>query len=532
MHKKDFDVVIIGAGPNGLICGAYLASAGLSVCILEARHETGGGLDTLELAGFKYNPHAIYHMMAEIMPVYQDFDLRSRGVRFIYPDAQAAYVSKTGKPIVFYRDTEKTVAGLSQLFGRDEAAKFAKMYADFKEYSDKILIPYTYVPTMPPVEMVQQLNRAGDDVGRRFNEVAELTPMEMLDLYKLSDPLKAAVLNLFSMWGLSPFEALGYIFPLYVYRMTNAALVCGGSHRLSSAIHKAIIAHGGTIVDSAPVAKVMTKAGKACGVVLEDGTEINAKVVASTVDPVQNFKKFFGAGDVPPDLAMAADRWQWEKITLFGAHLALAEPPRYLGSDVNEDVNRALVTFLGIDNTDDIVAHLDSLEAGELPRGHLFGHTTVTSVFDPIMAPEGNASGRWESLVPYDADWDKIKWDYADACIAQWKEYAPNLKVINKLVYPPTYISAKIRNMVRGSIKQGAYIPLQMGYFRPNESCSQVWTPIENFFVCGASVYPGGMIIGGPGYIGANVIAEEMGVEKTWKTPALVDQAREMGIME
>ena len=100
MKSKEYDVTIIGAGPNGLICGAYLARAGLKVALMERRHETGGGLDTLELAGFKYNPHAIYHMMGEYMPPYRDFNLGERGVKYIYPDVQAAYIGKNHKPVV------------------------------------------------------------------------------------------------------------------------------------------------------------------------------------------------------------------------------------------------------------------------------------------------------------------------------------------------------------------------------------------------------------------------------------------------
>ncbi len=69
-NRKEYDVAVIGGGPNGLICSAYLSRAGLKVILLEARHETGGGLDTFEFAGHKYNLHAIYHMMADTMPVY------------------------------------------------------------------------------------------------------------------------------------------------------------------------------------------------------------------------------------------------------------------------------------------------------------------------------------------------------------------------------------------------------------------------------------------------------------------------------
>ena len=531
MKKDRYDVAIIGAGPNGLICAAYLARAGLKVILLEARHETGGGLDTLEFGGFKYNPHAIYHMMAEVMPVFQDFDLPSRGVRYIYPEVQAAYITKEKRPLVFYRDPDKTTDFISRSFSPGDGRAYARMYRDFAEYSEKILIPLTYVPPVPPVDQVRILEHAKDDVGRRFNEIAELPPIDILDAYGFSEPMKVGVLNLFSMWGLSAHEALGYIFPLYVYRMTNAALCCGGSHRLSSALHKAVIQHGGAISDESRVVKVLMHDGKVEGVLLDDGTEIHATVVASTVDPGQNFLGFFETGEIDVDLKERAEKWEWEKTSFFGVHLALREAPRYLGTEACEDANRALVTFLGFEDTETLLDHQRSLEAGRIPDRDLFGHATCASLFDPIQAPEGMHTGRWESLVPFDHDWETNKWDYAHACVDQWREYAPNLDPINMLIYPPTYISKKNASMVRGSFKHGAYVPLQMGYFRPNEACSQGFTPIEGFYVCGASVYPGGMVIGGPGYIGANLIADDFGIDKPWQEPESVQKARAIGLI-
>lgn len=531
MKNKAYDVAIIGAGPNGLTCAAYLAKAGLKVILIEARHETGGGLDTLEFAGFKYNPHAIYHMMPDIMPVYRDFNLPARGVRYIYPEVQASYISKEGKPLIFYRDSQKTADFLSAEFSSKDGSEFTRMYDEFKEYFEKILAPMTYVPPIPPIEQVQLMETARDDVGARFNEIAELPPVDIIDRYDFSNPVKAALLNLFAMWGLSPYEALGYLFPLYVNRMLNVALVSGGSHRLSSALHKAIVEHGGAILDDNQVMKVLTENGRACGVRVADGTEINAQAVVSTVDPHQTFLRFFNESDVPEDLRTSAKRWEWDKISLFGAHLALKEAPKYVGTDGFDDANRALITFLGITDTDALLDHHQALESGILPTDQLYGHTTCASLFDPIQAPPGMHTGRWESLVPFDVDWDKEKWNYARWCVEQWKDYAPNLKSINMLIYPPSYIEKKIINMVRGSIKHGAYIPLQMGYFRPNESCSQGYTPIDGLYVCGASTFPGGMVLGGGGYIGANLIADDFGIDKPWEEPEMVKAARERGLI-
>jgi phytoene dehydrogenase-like protein len=532
MKDKSYDVAIIGAGPNGLICGAYLAKAGLKVILLENRHETGGGLDTLEFGGFTYNPHAIYHMMAETMPAYKDFDLKTRGVRYIYPDVQAAYISKTEKPLILYRDPQKTADFISAEFSEKDGNGYARMYADFEAYCERILMPLTYVPAVAPLDQIQTMENAKNDLGKKFNEIAELPPLDILETYGFSDPVKAGILNLFTMWGLSPDEALGYIFPLMVYRMTNAALCSGGSHRLSSALHKAVIEHGGAISDESRVVKIVTTNGKASGVVIDDGTQINAKAVVSTVDPHQTFLKFFDEGEISEDLQESARGWQWEKISHYGVHLALKQAPKYIGTENYDDANRAMVTHLGIEGTESLLNHHRSLEDGEMPTKNLYGHTTCASVFDPIQAPSGMHTGRWECLAPYDVDWEKNKWEFANMCIDQWKEYAPNLEHINTMIYPPTYIEEKVINMVKGSIKQGAYIPLQMGFYRPNYECSQSRTPVEGLYVCGASAYPGGMILGGGGYIGANTITEDFGVKKTWDEPEIVKQAREDGFIE
>jgi phytoene dehydrogenase-like protein len=202
-----------------------------------------------------------------------------------------------------------------------------------------------------------------------------------------------------------------------------------------------------------------------------------------------------------------------------------------VSQDMSNDVDHALICFLGIYDTDEFLSHIKEIEQGKVPQTP-YCHVTCPSIFDPIQAPKGFHTGRLESPVPYNSDWDKMKDDYANKCLSIWMDYAPNIKLVHTYIYPPTYIEKKLKDMVRGSFKQGAYTPLQMGYFRPNESCSQIRTPIEGLYVCGASVYPGGMIIAGPGYVGANVIAQDMGVKKNWEEPEFVRHAREAGLIE
>ena len=93
----------------------------------------------------------------------------------------------------------------------------------------------------------------------------------------------------------------------------------------------------------------------------------------------------------------------------------------------------------------------------------------------------------------------------------------------------PLDIGNKFADMVKGSYKQGAYLPLQMGYLRPNEECSQHATPIKKLYVCGASTFPGGLITFGPGYNAANKIAADLGMERWWGEPECVAQGEGQG---
>jgi phytoene dehydrogenase-like protein len=128
----------------------------------------------------------------------------------------------------------------------------------------------------------------------------------------------------------------------------------------------------------------------------------------------------------------------------------------------------------------------------------------------------------------------KFKEERAEKCLAILEKYAPNMtrdKVLWQYMSTPADIENKFPNMVEGSIKQGFYHPLQMGFLRPNEDCSDHRTPIKNLYLGGASSYPGGLVTFGPGYLAANAVAEDFGIEKWWSEPAIVAAAREKGLI-
>jgi len=538
-QNNTYDVIVIGAGPNGLICGAYLAKTGAKTLVLEKKHETGGGLATDDFqTPFRFNLHAIYMMLAKWAPAYNDLELESNNLDYIFPDTQIAFHYKDDKALVFYVDPAKSTKSIATFFEKDAEA-FQKMYGEFKEFCDEILIPATYVPAIPGFENLALLNST--PLGQRLAELSEKTPEEIIDHYGfVNERVRAAMLYLATIWGLKPDDtSVGYLVPLWIYRMMNVALVRGGSHTLSSAIHNAFKLAGGNVLEWACVNKIIMEDGKAVGVGTEDGREFRAKAIVSTLNPEQTFLDFISPDHLPEDLVEATKKWQWEDISLFTAHYGIkGNPPEYRSAEFNPDVNSAMINIFGVEKPENVYQYQDDIQAGKLGAPH--GHATCTTVFDPHQASCTDIYGplhtlRFESWAPYELKgqaWDDVKNDYSRQCLELWQEYAPNLKEAKLLfdfAYSPLDMERRLIDMKRGSFKQGAYTMFQMGYLRPNDQCSQYKTPVEGLYLGGASVYPGGMILLGSGYNAAKVVAEDLGLNVWWSPPDYVLKAQEKG---
>jgi phytoene dehydrogenase-like protein len=144
-------------------------------------------------------------------------------------------------------------------------------------------------------------------------------------------------------------------------------------------------------------------------------------------------------------------------------------------------------------------------------------------------------------MAPYELDGDHNNWyslkkkeEHAMGFVNVMQKYAPNVNednIRNIYVSTPAEYSDKFMDMKKGSIKQGAYLPLQMGFMRPNEFCSTHRSPIEGLFMGGACTYPGGTILLANGYLAADAVCEDLGIEKWWTEPDHVLAAREAGLL-
>lgn len=504
--ETKYDAIVIGGGPNGLLSAAYLAKAGHKVVLFERRHETGGGLNTEEYYGFRFNLHAIYHLMAEKMPAWKDLDLASLGVRYLYPHVVAAFPFKDGSSLIFTRDVKETAESIAQ-FSKADAQAYLHMWEEFQPMLDDYLIPMTYELPKPALD---QLSEFGDtEVGAKLAEVSEMSCLEVIDHYGFEHPrVRMALLSFPAMWGIHLADPLGFLYPLYLGRMMDAAFVKGGSHRLSSAIFRSFLRSGGRVIDENEVTRIIVKDNRVTGVELQDGRQFFADAVITTLNPVQTFKQLLAKEDVPFALHQAVDNWRWEERSLFGLHLGINGTVTYGAKDPR--VNQAMTVFIGMETEDELLDHLDRVDA-KTTNGPEWLHIAQPSLFDKTMAPEGHHTLRAEAVVAYDPDWRARTKEFGDACLDLIKQYGTVDQIVLRREVSPVDIEQKLTTMTKGSYKHGAYSTLQLGYLRPNEMCSCSETPIDGLFLGGASMYPGGMILGGSGYLAAQVAGDYLG---------------------
>jgi len=173
---KKYDVVIIGAGPNGLIAGAYLSKAGLKTLIVEKRLEAGGGLATEEstLPMFLHNTHSIYHMMVEYAPAYKDLRLEeSYRVKYIRPPLQFVMPFRDGRSLCLYTDVEKTCSSIARFSAKD-ADSYREMHQRFQSYMEEFLAPATYVSPLSALDQTAKLE--AHPIGKEILEAFHRFP--------------------------------------------------------------------------------------------------------------------------------------------------------------------------------------------------------------------------------------------------------------------------------------------------------------------------------------------------------------------
>jgi phytoene dehydrogenase-like protein len=458
-------------------------------------------------------------MMVDYMPALRDFDLERHGLVWIKPNLQTAMVFEDGTSLLLTRMIEDTVDSMHK-FSQNDAVAFGKVMRNWRRISREIVVPATYISPMSPLDISVAMQRT--DVGKVMLEITEQSPLEIITETFENDKVRALLLYTCCMWGLDPRETgLGFFVPLLIDRGMNKAYCQGGSHKLAACLAREFVRAGGLILDASQVNKINMRNGAVCGVELWEGRTLHSNVVISSLDPQTTFLDLIGAEHLPANLKAAVDGWQDDKWSFNTLHVASEEAPHYACGD--PWVDESFMAIVGFESTDQILAHWDNVTAGKVDPKCLGGHVTCETRLDPHLTRfPGKHVSFFQMHAPYgiEGGWERRGDELAEAMVAKWRTAAPNMtreNIIRTSLETPEDIAIRLPNMRRGSIKHGDYKPVQLGCFRPNQECSSTKTPIDGLYVCGASTYPGGLVLGGPGYLAANTVAEDLGVKKWWK---------------
>jgi phytoene dehydrogenase-like protein len=526
-----YDAIVIGGGHNGLTAAAYLARAGLSTLVVERRDLVGGCCVTEEIApGCRVSTTS--YIASMLRPeVIRELGLADHGLRMVPCDPAIQVPFPDGQVLPWWSDRERARREFSTLSPKD-AQRFVQVDDQLKKLA-RYLQPFFMEP---PPEIDTSTFKGWSEVfraGKRFRGIsnAEISQLiafltgslgEFLDRNYDSGKIKTMFLanNVYGKHGgpYQPGSAIGLLFHLLSGGEQELqgfyGHVMGGMGSITEAMAAAGKKLGVEICTGAPVAHIEVRNARARSVVLENGTELRARIVLSNADPKRTFLQLVDARDLPEDFVRAVGG-----IKMNGpcakVNLVLSEEPRFTGtSPTATPLERTFYTL--VPSLEFAERCYDIAKFGDIPE-ELWVDCVISSNADPSLAPEGrHILTCFVQYVPYhlrQGNWDDRREVLGDRVVRKICEYAPNVRntIVARQVLTPLDLE-RTYGLTEGNIFHGDLRLEQLFFMRPVPGWSQYRTPIDGLYLCGAGTHPGGGVTGAPGRNAAHQALRD------WKT--------------
>ncbi len=523
-----YDVVIIGAGHNGLTCAGYLARAGLSVKIVERRPIAGGAAVTEEFhPGFR---NSVYSYVVSLLhpKVIADLELARHGLTILDRPAGSFCPQPDGRHLLVSRDRAGARREIAKFSNRD-----AERYAAFDDMIVAVAeIFRSVVLETPPnlgggfADMIAALKVANRfrrlDVARQKAVIRLLTMSigDYLDGWFDSDALKGQ----FGFEGIignmvSPYSGgSAYVLVHHAFGQVDGQTAAwgharGGMGAVTQAMARSAAARGVDIELDAPVAEVIVEKGAARGVVLQDGRGIRARAVASNLNPRLLFLRLVDRAALDPGFVADMEAWRCRSGT-FRMNVALSELPRFEGLTGEDDAHCLTGTINIAPSLGYLEQAYDDAKTGGWARQPVVS-MCLPSTIDDSLAPAGChvASLFCQHFHPVLSDgrsWDDEKDGVADLVVDTVTRYAPNFRsaVVGLQVKSPLDLERDL-GLVGGDIFHGALHLDQLYSLRPAAGFADYRAPIANLYLCGSGSHPGGGVSGLPGHNAAREIVKD-----------------------
>jgi len=522
----DYDVLLIGAGHNALVCAGYLAKAGYKVGLLERRPLVGGAVVTEEyIPGFRFDLGGSAHILIHHTPIVQDLGLSQYGLDYIDIDPLFFAPFPDGSHITIWKDIDRTCESIAAVCPEDADA-YRAFIRKWTPLAESMVEAFSQTPT--PFNMFRTMGLGSGLFPRRLEQLVDVLrgygPL-LRNSFK-SPKVQALIGWMAAQSGPPPTEPLSSPFALWqpMYHVSGVKRPRGGSGMLTQALGRMIEAHGGEIHTSAPVRHILTTNGRAIGAETVDGRQFTAKAVVS-------------GAHIHTTLAMLGDRVSEAKRRVieqtrigngFGmiVRYAMRELPNYtaLPSAANGSAgpqHRALQFICpDLDYLDR--AYGDYL-AGRPSEQPALISMTFSAVDDSLAPPGKHTLFLWGQYFPYELvsgeNWDEIGQREADRMLNKLAEYAPNVRdaVMGELIETPLYLERTL-GLLRGNVMHLEMSVDQMLMLRPALSMNNYRGPVKGLYLTGASTHPGGGIMGASGRNAAAVVLRDLPKLGRWQT--------------
>lgn len=535
----DLDVAIIGGGINGLTTAAYLAKAGLSVAVFEARGQCGAHCDTVELGmpGFLHNTHAGW-LVPAMAPAMDDLGLADYGLRLHGTDVLFAKSFSAGTNVVQALDPGITSASLAKASEKDAAtqAVIAEYFAENLVTTLELTRESLY--GAPTTSFLDRQAAFGDGLLKRLglpidgDDLMRMTGIELLGMLFESEEVRTVPSALGEFTGQWPsHRRLGPLtLNLSGLQLMAVHTALGGSHALTHSLVKCFVDNGGEIYTTCPVTKILTENGRAYGIELGDGIrtgeQVTAKVVVSNLSLTPTFLQLLGTDVIGPEWTRLIKRFNYDDPQLLSVMFSLSGDPEFASAAHDPAIQRSWVGYFGGETLDAMGRAFTDVGLGKIPDDPMCGWFMPTRA-DPTQAPAGcHTAYVWMSVPPNPRswrgeriggwdDWPVIAEPLADAMTEAFDGQAPGFKdlVLERHTMTPMHQEMNNPSAVRGNMIGGSAIPEQYAENRPlpgiiTRGASRTFVPQ---LYMSNSIHPYGATHLASGYLAAVEVAEDLG---------------------
>ena len=510
-----YDVAVIGGGHNGLTAAAYLGRAGRRVLVLERRHVLGGAAVTEEVfPGFKFS--VCSYVVSLLRPeIIRELDLRRHGLELLPLDGTFTPMPN-GDHLWRPGDYARAHAAIARHSPGDADAY--QRYGDTMVRMGQFVAPLLSMTPPDPMSLRPANVRQELALLRRFQalpaadqhtwlQLMTMSAADFLDQWFETDVLKATLAASGIIGTFLGVRSPGTAYVLLHHYMGEIGgtfrswgLSRGGTGAVSEAIAAAAREHGAELRTNSPVAAIRTRSDRATGVVLENGDEVDADVVVSSVDPRLTFTRLLDPKALPEEFTEEIRRYRFRGSSA-KVNLALRGLPEFSSLPGDGPHLRGAISISP--SVEYMERAYDDAKYGCFSR-RPYIDIVIPSLTDPTVAPPGShVMSCFVQYAPYDLrgrSWDDLRDALGDTVIATLAEYAPTLPdlVLHRQVITPLDLEREW-SLTEGNIFQGELTPEQLFFLRPAPGWARYRTPIRHLYLCGSASHPGGGIMAAPG---------------------------------